>query len=212
MERSLLLKLVALRACLEAFFLHTPSQQWRVKAFPYLKSHFPFYLPPIWLELEWSRRKPEGRDHRQGWIPAKRYCSGLYCFGGKKEAEGYERMVRKSLCDVWMLCFMKISVFLVYMVSIWKWFSSLNGKNLYSFTHGFLNEPGVRWTVADKTLSHPMWFYAAAAAKLLQSRLILCDPVDGSPPGSSGPGILQARTLEWVAISFSSACMHAKSL
>ena len=37
------------------------------------------------------------------------------------------------------------------------------------------------------------------------SRLILCDPIDGSPPGSPVPGILQARTLEWVAISFSNA-------
>ena len=41
--------------------------------------------------------------------------------------------------------------------------------------------------------------------------LTLCDPIDGSPPGSSVPGILQARTLECVAISFSNACMHAKS-
>ena len=46
---------------------------------------------------------------------------------------------------------------------------------------------------------------AAAAAKLLQSCPTLCDPRDGSPPGSPVPGILQARTLEWVAISFSSA-------
>ena len=46
---------------------------------------------------------------------------------------------------------------------------------------------------------------AAAAAKSLQSCLTLCNPVDGSPPGSSVPGILQARTLEWVAISFSNA-------
>ena len=46
---------------------------------------------------------------------------------------------------------------------------------------------------------------AAAAAKSLQSCLTLCDPIDGSPPGSPIPGILQARTLEWVAISFSSA-------
>ena len=43
----------------------------------------------------------------------------------------------------------------------------------------------------------------AAAAKSLQSCPTLCDPLDGSPPGSSIPGILQARTLEWVAISFS---------
>ena len=56
---------------------------------------------------------------------------------------------------------------------------------------------------------------AAAAAKSLQSCLTLCNPIDGSPPGSPVPGILQARTLEWVAISFSSAWkwkVKAKSL
>ena len=46
---------------------------------------------------------------------------------------------------------------------------------------------------------------AAAAAKLLQSCPTLCDPIDGSPPGSTVSGILQARTMEWVAISFSNA-------
>jgi len=46
---------------------------------------------------------------------------------------------------------------------------------------------------------------AAAAAKSLQSCPTLCNPIDGSPPGSTVPGILQARTLEWVAISFSNA-------
>ena len=46
---------------------------------------------------------------------------------------------------------------------------------------------------------------AAAAAKLFQSCPTLCDPRDGSPPGSPVTGILQARTLEWVAISFSNA-------
>ena len=55
-------------------------------------------------------------------------------------------------------------------------------------------------------------FAAAAAAKSLQSCLTLCDPIDGSPTGSSVPGILQERILEWVAISFSNACMHAKLL
>ena len=45
----------------------------------------------------------------------------------------------------------------------------------------------------------------AAAAKSLQSCPTLCDPIDSSPPGSAVPGILQARTLEWVAISFSNA-------
>ena len=46
---------------------------------------------------------------------------------------------------------------------------------------------------------------AAAAAKSLQSCPTLCDPIDGSPPGSSVPGVLQARILEWVAIAFSNA-------
>ena len=46
---------------------------------------------------------------------------------------------------------------------------------------------------------------AATAAKSLQSCPTLCDPIDSSPPGSSVPGILQARTLEWVAMSFSNA-------
>ena len=45
----------------------------------------------------------------------------------------------------------------------------------------------------------------AAAAKSLQLCPTLCDPIDGNPPGSTVPGILQARTLEWVAISFSNA-------
>ena len=46
---------------------------------------------------------------------------------------------------------------------------------------------------------------AATAAKSLQSCSTLCDPIDGGPPGSPVPGILQARTLEWVVISFSNA-------
>ena len=51
----------------------------------------------------------------------------------------------------------------------------------------------------------PLCAAAAAAAKSLQSYPTLCDPIDGSPPGSLVPGILQARTLEWVAICFSNA-------
>ena len=50
---------------------------------------------------------------------------------------------------------------------------------------------------------------AAAAAKSLQSCLTLCDPIDGRPPGFSVPGILQARILEWVAISFSNVGMRS---
>ena len=54
----------------------------------------------------------------------------------------------------------------------------------------------------DKTWRKPA---AAAAAKSLQLCPTLCDPIDGSPPGSPIPGIIQARILEWVAISFSNA-------
>ena len=58
-------------------------------------------------------------------------------------------------------------------------------------------------------LVHPLYCFSLklliAAAKSLQPRPTLCDPIDGRPPGSPVPGILQARTLEWVAISFSKA-------
>ena len=60
--------------------------------------------------------------------------------------------------------------------------------------------------------SYPKFLESAAAAKSLQSYSTLCGRIDGSPPGSSVSGILQARILEWVAISFSSACMLAKPL
>ena len=56
--------------------------------------------------------------------------------------------------------------------------------------------------LADEDASYCI---SAATAKSLQSCLTLCDPTDGSPPGSAVPGILQARILEWVAISFSNA-------
>ena len=66
-----------------------------------------------------------------------------------------------------------------------------------------LPRPGIKPmspALAGKFLSS-----AAAAAKSVQLCLTLCDRIDGSPPGSPVPGILQARTLEWVAISFSNA-------
>ena len=55
-----------------------------------------------------------------------------------------------------------------------------------------------------------MYSYTATAAKSLQLCPTLCDPIDGSPSGSTIPGILQAGTLEWVAVSFSK-CMKVKS-
>ena len=71
------------------------------------------------------------------------------------------------------------------------------------------------WTLLLTMMATPFLLSDSCPLLLLLSCLshpTLCNPVDGSPPGSSLPGILQARTLEWVAISFSNACMHAKSL
>ena len=61
------------------------------------------------------------------------------------------------------------------------------------------------WSLAWRILSTTLLAWAAAAAKSLQSCQTLCDSIDSSPPGSTIPGILQARTLKWVAISFSNA-------
>ena len=77
-------------------------------------------------------------------------------------------------------------------IIMWIWLSIRVRWNLASFSFLFLSRC---FRIAA----------AAAAAKSLQSCPTLCDPIDGSPPGSAVPGILQARTLEWVAISFSSA-------
>ena len=64
-------------------------------------------------------------------------------------------------------------------------------------------KPGMLQSMGSQTVRH--YWLTAAAAKSLQSCSTLCDPIDGSPPGSAFPGILQASTLEWVAISFSNA-------
>ena len=64
-------------------------------------------------------------------------------------------------------------------------------------------DPGWLWSMGSQRVGHD--WATAAAAKSLQSCPTLCDPIDGSPPGSPIPGILQARTLERVAISFSNA-------
>ena len=70
----------------------------------------------------------------------------------------------------------------------------------------------IRWLKQSFSITFAHVYKSTAATKLLQSCLTLYDSIDSSPPGSSVPGILQARILEWVAISFSNACMHAKLL
>ena len=76
---------------------------------------------------------------------------------------------------------------------------SKSSLNIWKFTVHVLLKPGL------ENFERYFLVCAAAAAKLLQSCPTLCNPIDGSPPDSPVPGILQARTLEWVAISFSNA-------
>ena len=104
---------------------------------------------------------------------------------------------------------------------MWKYWSQLiifhyffhSPKKLFTYFHSFLilvsnNSINIYWTNAwihNDHFEREKSFICAAAAKSPQSCPTLCDPRDGSPPGSPVPGILQARTLEWVAISFSNA-------
>ena len=88
------------------------------------------------------------------------------------------------------------SVYGIFQVRILEWVT-------ISFSRG--SSQLRNWTQVSWTAGRFFTNWAAAAAKSLQSCPTLCDPIDGSPPGSPVPGILQARTLEWVAIAFSNA-------
>ena len=79
----------------------------------------------------------------------------------------------------------------------WRWCA-------ISYSGNFLDPRINPASLASPVLVGRFFTTAAAAAESLQSCLTLCDPIDCSPPGSPIPGILQARTLEWVAIAFSS--------
>ena len=88
-------------------------------------------------------------------------------------------------------------------------FENVSCRKFYTFPVNILQFPLTPYSTALCFCSHDCNKHAltkvaaAAAAKSLQSCPILCDPRDGSPPGSPVPRILQARTLEWVAVSFS---------
>ena len=92
--------------------------------------------------------------------------------------------------------FSNMSVLLIRWPKYWSFSYRISPSKEYSGLISF------RMDLLDNWLS---FLIMAAAAKSHQSCLTLCNPRDGSPPGSSVPGILQARTLEWVAISFSNA-------
>ena len=83
-------------------------------------------------------------------------------------------------------------------------FSNLPYNLLLSMLHVRINMSHCKWV--DQTITNIfILLIATAIAKSLQLCPTLCNPIDGSPPGSPVPGTLQARTLEWVAISFSNA-------
>ena len=100
-----------------------------------------------------------------------------------------------------LLCLTKFELF-------WQLSNMMDSTILGSLFNMVLREEyrKLQWIFFLYFLEHPILHKGLyAAAKLLQSCRTLCDPIDGSPPGSAVPGILQARTLEWVAISFSNA-------
>ena len=88
-----------------------------------------------------------------------------------------------------------------YLSAVWVCYQR---KFMYLSQWGQMNR-NVSVRSKERLIAEPSKKNAAAAAKSLQSCPTLCDPIDGSPPGSAIPGILQARTLEWVAISFYNA-------
>ena len=100
----------------------------------------------------------------------------------------------------------------------WQNWSQRGIKNMWIISEFQTLNLTWRWNIPETMLRGTDWVLdirTAAAAKSLQLCPTLCDPIDGSPPGSPIPGILQARTLEWVAISFSNAWkwkMKVKSL
>ena len=143
------------------------------------------------------------------WVPRrlKIFCiyisnSGIYVhisITGPGTLYHYWGLVGKSCLTLWPYGLYSPPGFFVHRISqarLLEWVA-------ISFSRD-LPDPGIKPT----SLSHqgsPYYIIAVAAAKSLQSCLTLCDPIDGNPPGSTTSGILQARTLEWVAISFSNA-------
>ena len=107
-------------------------------------------------------------------------------------------IVNKAEIDVFLelSCFFNDPANVGYLISGSFDFSKTS-LNIRKFMVYVLLKPGL------ENFEH--YFTSMCAAKSLQSCPTLCDPIDGSPPGSPVPGILQARTVEWVAISFSNA-------
>ena len=155
------------------------------------------YRTVLWLEIFYrmdkmggmEKKKKKGKGllqhfsetyHSVSWLvgdPASKPCSGFYGVG-----------------RIWLSCKWEPSS---------SWLCSVCPSLLTSQANSW-EVQGVGTDVSSQR-HVPLLLGCPAAAKSLQSCPTLCDPIDGSPPGSPVPGILQARTLEWVAISFSNA-------
>ena len=113
------------------------------------------------------------------------------------------------LWHAWLVLFSyftSISLHLPYMSSLLYWGHALLTKILWRYlsaSHQWVHDANTYYR--DVNFSYLVKMIFTAAAKLLQSCPTLCNPIECSPPGSPVPGILQARTLEWVAISFPNA-------
>ena len=117
-----------------------------------------------------------------------------------REKRCFLKSCLRPLLIVWLSWCVGWRLFAILDLEAYSW--SMRLENSYKFMRRMRKKNYIYW-------KH------AAAAKLLQSCPTLCNPIDSSPPGSPVPGILQARTLEWVAISFSNAWnwkMKVKSL
>ena len=106
---------------------------------------------------------------------------------------------RPSTLPTWANSFQLLSNSVSQIYACWLLFQCISSMHLFIQPSGKGKEWGQISSLDTVSVA------AAAAAKSLQSCPTLCDPIDGSPPGSPVPGILQARILEWVAISFSNA-------
>ena len=124
------------------------------------------------------------------------------CLSPEKPVYGSRATVRSGHWTAWF----KIGK------GVWRGYISspclFNLHAEYIMYNARLDEAQAGIKIARRNINNLRYVDAAAAAKLLQSCPTLCDPIDGSPPGSSVPGILQARILEWVAI-FLLQCKHA---
>ena len=106
----------------------------------------------------------------------------------------FSRSVISDFCHIW-------TVHGVFQARTLEWAAMLSSRG-FSHPGTEPRSPALRAdSLLSKPLGKPIEYPAAAAAKSLQSCLTLCDPIDGSPADSTIPGILQARTLEWAAIS-----------